>query len=104
MMDARSWLGDRLAAAPTDLSETMSAALAAVDVGQSVPDTLASAALTLYRSVLIGSGGREDALPLLAADALFTHAFEAQAETEPSRLVEFARRWGAGGRLAGVAE
>jgi hypothetical protein len=39
-----------------------------------------------------GRGGREDALALLAADALLTHALEAQAELDPDGVAEFAAR------------
>jgi hypothetical protein len=38
------------------------------------------------------AAGRDLALDLLAADALVTYAFEAQAEEDPGRLVELARR------------
>jgi hypothetical protein len=64
-----------------------------------VPDVLAEAAVSLYAEVAGGSGGREDALPLLAADALLTHAFQAQTEIDPDGVPDLARRWGAEGRL-----
>lgn len=70
--------------------------------GAAVPDALAGGALSLYRRVARGGGGREDALPLLAADALLTHAFEAQAELDPAGLEELALRWGARGALGEV--
>ena len=63
------------------------------NASHSVPDTLATGARALYAKVLKGSGGRENALPLLAADALLTHAFQAQAEIDPSELRDFASRW-----------
>jgi hypothetical protein len=56
----------------------------------------------LYSQVVEGEGGREDALPLLAADALLTHAFQAQAELDPTSLAEFADRWSARGKLGQV--
>jgi hypothetical protein len=65
----------------------------------SVPDALADAALRLYAEVARGDGSREDALPLLAADALLTHAFQAQAELNPAGVAELASRWGGAGRL-----
>lgn len=65
--------------------DRMISALAPEDHEQ-IPRTLAAAALRLYGEVAGGSGGREDALPLLAADALFTHAFQAQAELDPAAL------------------
>jgi hypothetical protein len=94
---AERWLRGRLGEAPPRLREAMLSALA--EGGAPVPDALAAAALRLYEQVLGGSGGREDALPLLAADALLTHALEAQAEADPDGLAAFARRWGAAGRL-----
>jgi hypothetical protein len=74
----------------------------APDADVPVPDVLAGAALALYRRVASGAGGRNDALPLLAADALFTHAFEAQAELDAGGIPALARRWGGSGRLAEV--
>lgn len=68
-----------------------------------LPEALAEAALVLYGRVLAGSGGREDALPLLAADALLTHAFEAQAELAPDGIARLADCWGASGRLGELA-
>jgi hypothetical protein len=65
-------------------------------------DALAEAAIQLYASVAERSGGREDALPLLAADALLTHAFQAQAEVAPDALDDFARRWGGAGRMGEI--
>jgi hypothetical protein len=69
-----------------------------------IPDALAEAAVSLYGEVIRGSGGREDALPLLAADALLTHAFHAQAELDPAGVPALAARWGAAGRLGELAE
>jgi hypothetical protein len=74
------------------------------DSDDAVPVALAEAALTLYAAVARGSGGRDDALPLLAADALLTHAFEAQAEADPEGVAELADRYGASGRLGILAE
>lgn len=101
MSAAADWLRARVPDAPAALQEAMLAALPAR--AESIPDALAEGALELYRRVLRGSGGREDALPLLAADALLTHAFQAQAELDPAGLAALAERWGARGRLGGVA-
>jgi hypothetical protein len=64
-----------------------------------LPDHLAAAARELLDRVLSRpAAGRELALDLLAADALVTYAFEAQAEEDPGRLVELARRVAGGER------
>lgn len=89
MNDAERWLRMRLAGAPSALLDVMSAALPD-DEGSAVPQTLALGGAALYAQVLRGGGGREDALPLLAADALFTHALQAQTETDPAGLADFA--------------
>ena len=101
MNAAEGWLRERAPDAPPDL---LTAMLSAVDDGSApVPDALAAGALALYRRVASGAGGREDALPLLAADALLTHAFEAQAELDPAGLEALATRWGVRGALGLVA-
>ena len=103
MTEAARWLARRLEDAPPSLRETMLAALPEED-GGSVADSLAAGALSLYERLLrAGTGGREDALPLLAADALMTHALEAQAEADPDGMAEFARRWGGAGKLGELA-
>jgi len=96
--DAERWLRARLADAPAELLEAMAAALPP-EGGGSVADALAAGAVSLYAGLRHGSGGREDALPLLAADALLTHALEAQAEADPDGVAAFAGRWGAAGAL-----
>jgi hypothetical protein len=68
------------------------------------PEAIAEAAFALLERVIAGEGGREVALPLLAADALLTRAFEVLARTAPERLGEAAERWGAAGRLGQLAE
>ena len=98
-MTAEGWLASRVGDAPTPLLETMVAALRTT-TGDSVPDHLTEAALALFERVAGGSGGREDALPLLAADALLTHAFEAQAELDPQGLAAFVGSQVDGERLA----
>lgn len=84
MTSAEVWLRGQLPDAPTALLETMIAALK--DEADEVPAELSAAAMRLYAQVARGQGGREDALPLLAADALLTHAFQAQAELRPAAL------------------
>ena len=100
-MTAAEWVRARLADAPPALLETMLAALPA-DANLPIPDALAEGALSLYAD-LPATGGREDALPLLAADALFTHALEAQAEADPGGVAVLAERVGAAGALGRLA-
>lgn len=101
MTEAARWLRDRLPDAPPALVEAMAAALPAE--APSVPEALAAGAVSLLARVRDGAGGREDALPLLAADALLTHALQAQAEADPDGVAGFAARWGAGGALGALA-
>ena len=84
MTTAEVWLRGQVGGAPPTLLDTMIAALE--DETGEVPVELAAASLRLYAQVARGHGGREDALPLLAADALLTHAFQAQAELRPEGL------------------
>ncbi len=102
MSEAAHWLREHVSAAPSRLLDAMIAALPAD--AATVPDALAEGALALYQAVLQGSGGREDALPLLAADALLTHAFQAQAELDPAGIPELAWRCGGAGWLGELAE
>ena len=99
MTAAERWLREHAADAPPALMDAMVGALSS-DAGERVPDALAGGALALYRDLLHGTGDREDALPLLAADALLTHSLQAQAEEDPDGVDDFARRWGAAGALA----
>lgn len=100
MTPAETWLRARLSDAPAELLDAMAAALPAdADADAPVPDVLAAAALALLERVATSSGGREDALPLLTADALLTHALEAQAEADPAGVAAFAERWGGAGRM-----
>lgn len=103
MTAAEAWVRGRLAGAPPALLEAMLAALPA-DGGLPVPEALAEGALAIYARLLAGGAGalKEDALPLLAADALFTHALQAQAEADPDGVPALAERIGAGGALAGL--
>ena len=83
---------NRVGDAPAGLLRTMVEALP-TESTDSIPDSLAEGAMNLYAKVLAGSGGREDAILLLAADALLTHAFQAQAEYAPDRMLEFVDLW-----------
>lgn len=102
MTPAERWLRERCACAPPRLLQTMLAALPPEPLA--IPEALGEGALALCRQVLQGTGGREDALPLLAADALLTHAFEAQAEQDPAGIPALVRRAGGAGRLGELAE
>lgn len=101
-MTAEGWLTEHVGDAPPRLVETMMDALNSVE-GESIPEHLTEGAFLLFRRVIEGSGGREDALPLLAADALLTHAFEAQAELNPEALDDFTRHLARAERLAALA-
>lgn len=101
MRPGERWIRDRLPDAPAELLQEMIGALP--ERAPTDADALAEAAISLYSRVLQGSGAREDALPLLAADALLTHAHQACAESDPSALEAFAERWGGAGRLGEVA-
>lgn len=95
---ADGWIRDRFTgSAPAELIDAMIAALPAD--APTVADAFAQGALALYREVIGGTGGREVALSLLAADALFTHAFEAKAEDDVEGLADLALHYGAAGRL-----
>ncbi|MEX2583953.1 MAG: hypothetical protein WD766_11795 [Gemmatimonadota bacterium] len=102
MTDAERWLREHTVDAPAELLEVMIGALPPNFPG-GTPAALAAAAITLYEEVIDGGGGREAALPLLAADALFTHAFEVQMEIDPGGLEEFAAKWGGTGSLGRLA-
>jgi hypothetical protein len=97
---ASEWLHARLAGAPPALLEAM---VAALPMDGEVPEALAAGAMSLYEQVLRGAGGREDALPLLAADALLTHALEARAEMDADGVGGFAEAWGGAGRIGVLA-
>lgn len=97
-MTAAEWLRGRMVDAPPALLDVMLDAVPA-DGALPLPDALAAGALALY-ACLPRTGGRADALPLLAADALFTHALEAQAEADPDGVPALADRIGATGALA----
>jgi len=86
-----SWFGARRPVAPAALVEPMISRLEPSTA--SLPDHLAVAGKSLLDGVLSHpEGGRELALDLLAADALVTYAFEAQAEVDARGLVDLAER------------
>ena len=90
-----TWLAARRPPAPATLVEPMTRGL--TDSPGSLPDHLANAGRALLERVLsLPEGGRELALDLLAADALVTYAFEAQAEANASELVSLSQRVAAG--------
>jgi hypothetical protein len=100
---AERWLREHLPEAAPPFLEAMLGGLPD-DPTLPVPDALAAGALALYARVLEADGGRETALPLLGADALFTHSFQAQSELCHADLPAFTSRWdgrGALGKLAG---
>lgn len=101
-MTASDWIRQRLRSTPRPLLDTMLEATASYDDSHSPADGLAEAAITLYRRVVEGEGTRADALTLLAADALYTHAFQASAETNPGGITGFADRWSGRGRLGEI--
>ena len=112
MSPAGRWLRERLPDSPPLLLEAMVAEVAAgsepnsEDEGpESVAGALAAAAVRIYARLLEAGRGadRRDALSLLAADALLTHALEAQAEADPDGVAALAERIGAAGALATLA-
>jgi rubrerythrin len=68
-----------------------------------LPDALAAGGTALLEGLLGAAGGREDALPLLAADALLTAALQAQAELDPEGLAALAERIGPAGAVGALA-
>jgi hypothetical protein len=97
---AEAWVRERLADAPPPLLEAMLAALPA-EAALPVPEALAAGAVSLYAG--LEGTHRAEALPLLAADALATHALQAQAERDPDGLAALAERMGAAGALGRLA-
>ena len=89
--DVRSWLAGRQPTAPEQIGAHV---MNAVPVAQAAfPEVLARAGVSLLRRVAAApDGGRELALDLLAADALVTYAFEAQAEADVDGLMTLADR------------
>jgi len=99
--EAERWIRVRLPDAPPSLIDSMAEAVRGS--AAAIPDALADGAAALYARVATGAGGRGDAFPLLAADALLTHAFQAQAEIDPEGVAALAQRIGASGVLGATA-
>lgn len=86
-----AWLDARRPVPPPTLREHLITLVP--DASENGPDQLVDAGVALLARVLDRSeGGRELALDLLAADALVTYAFEAQAEVDTAGLAALARR------------
>ncbi len=87
----RSWLAARQPQAPDRIGAHVMNVVPVA--GAAFPETLARAGVSLLRRVAAApDGGRELALDLLAADALVTYAFEAQAEADVDGLIALADR------------
>lgn len=101
-MTSPGWLDARRPAPPPPLRAHLARRLPPGPDGTgegALPDHLAAAGRELLARVLSNPApGRDLALDLLAADALVTYAFEAQAEEDPTRLVELAQRIAGGER------
>lgn len=87
-----SWLASHTAGAPDALRERVLAWAALTDPGQPLPERLSDAGHAALEAVLHSGQDRSVALDLLAADALVTLAFLAQAEGDPGRLQDFAHQ------------
>jgi hypothetical protein len=96
---AAAWVRERLGDCPPALLAAMIEALPA-DASLPVPEAMAHAAVALLGT--LGGLRRAEALPLMAADALLTHAFHAQAEADPEGLAALAERFGAAGALGAI--
>jgi hypothetical protein len=95
MTDTRTWLETRQPAPPLALRAHLEAAVTDADAPPdlALPDRLARLGRALLGRVTARpTGGRELALDLLAADALVTYAFEAQAERDVTGLAALAQR------------
>jgi hypothetical protein len=90
-----AWLEARRPLPPDELRACLEAAVidGELSPGVPLPDQLALVGRrVLGRVVGRPEGGRELALELLAADALITYAFEAQAELDAAGLATLAER------------
>ncbi len=95
--DVLAWLDARRPAPPAALRARLAAAV--TESEESLPEEFARLGGRLLARVAgRPDGGRDLALDLLAADALVTYAFEAQAETDVEGLQTLADRIGGGGR------
>ena len=90
-IELTTWLDARRPAPPPALRQHLMGFVQ--DAPGNLPEHLADAGVALLGRVLSHpEGGRELALDLLAADALVTYAFEAQAEFDVGGLTDLARR------------
>jgi hypothetical protein len=88
-LGVRVWLAAREPHAPPPLRDRMDSSLAAFDGDtSSMPHILAEAGLACLKEALQLGPARPAAFPLLAADALLTHACEAAAEAGPDALAK----------------
>ncbi len=88
-----AWLDARRPAPPAALRAHLHATLTDSGAALPLPEHLAELGRRLLsRVVEQPRGGRELALDLLAADALVTYAFEAQAEADIAGLTRLAER------------
>lgn len=101
MSEAEAWLRDRLGDVPPELLHAMLGALPSCALP--LPRALGEGALRLLAGLSGGGALRSDALPLLAADALLTHAFQAQAELDPDGIGPLASRLGPAGEIGALA-
>lgn len=90
---ARAWLSLRAGAVPPALEAYMEAAVDDVLDDDTVHGALADAARGCLREAIARGDARAAALPLLAADALMTYAFEAAAEVDAAALRELSDAW-----------
>ncbi len=94
-----AWLESRSPAPPPALRARLRAVV--TDSPELLPQHLAATGARLVQRVAeCDGGGRELALDLLAADALVTYAFEAQAEADVEGLIALAGRVGRQGAAA----
>ncbi len=91
---ASAWLDARTIDAPASLRTRVSRALAGTpEQSDSLPQTLADAALAALERVLANPSERAAAFDLLAADALLTYAFEAAAEQGGDAVLELSNAY-----------
>lgn len=84
-MNAAEWLAAESDGAPPVLRGAMLSALPESE--SRAPVALVDASMDLFAQLVASDGTRRDALPLLAADALLTHAFAA---AEPGDVPQLA--------------
>lgn len=80
-MTVAEWIGQRTPAPPPALAARLQQLAREAPAGVPIPEALLVTSATVLRRLLDdGATARDSALELLAADALATYAFEAQAE------------------------